>query len=118
MADRKKVSDETIAEKDQKSKTQAIPVVDELDGWVTPGKAADMLGLKVASMSAKIHDHKVDCIKIGGIILIAKASVEKFAEERKAMGLDVEYRTNLAKLASILSPDEVKALLESHQIPK
>ena len=96
--------------------TQAIKVVEELNGWMTPKKAAELLGLAPASMHAKMS--KLDVIKIGGINLISRKSVEQYAEERKAQGLDSEFKANLAKLASILSPDEVKAMLESHQTTK
>jgi hypothetical protein len=102
-----------------------IPVVDELGGYVTPKLAAQMLGLELASMSAIIHSGKVDSVKISGVVLIEKASVERFAKVREARKLEEDQRMltkvdrkiaqnraqQLKKLLETMSPEAIDALL-------
>ena len=73
--------------------TQAIKVVDELNGWMTPKKAAELLGLAPASMHAKMS--KLDVVKIGGINLISRKSVEQYAEDVRLKVLIVSSRPTL-----------------------
>lgn len=72
-----------------------IKVVDEIGGYVTPKLAAQMLGLELASMSAIIHAGKVESVKISGVVLIDKASVEAFAAIR-----EVKRQEDEAKMLS------------------
>lgn len=96
-------------------KNVVIPVVEELNGYVTPKKSAEMLGLQVASMSAKIHEGKVDAVKIGGIVLVTRESVERFKAERDAKGLSSECARKMAALLASLSDEELDALIESRK---
>jgi hypothetical protein len=107
-----------------------IKVVDELGGYVTPKLAAQMLGLELASMSAIIHSGKVDSVKISGVVLIEKVSVEKFAlvretrrqedEQRMLTKVDRKIAQNraqqLKKLLETMSPEAIDALLVNGKV--
>lgn len=105
--------------------TQAIKVVDELNGWMTPKKAAEMLGLELASMSAIIHADKLDAVKISSVVLVSKESVEKYAKVREKAKQESEQKMlaradkklsqtrnrQLKDLLAKMSSDEIDALL-------
>lgn len=73
-------------------KSDSIPDLDELEGWVTTAKAAEMLGVKVASMSFIVYDGKVTGIRIAGVILVEKASVERYRESMKEREAELERK--------------------------
>src|SRR5215472_4677709 len=72
--------------------TQVIKVVDELNGWITPKKAATILGLELASMSAIIHAGKLDAVKISSVVLVNKESVEQYAKVREKARQETEAK--------------------------
>ena len=118
-----------VSSKESKSSIE-IPVVDELGGYVTPKLAAQMLGLELASMSAIIHSGKVDAVKISGIVLLNKESVEAFAKVREARKLEEDQRMltkvdrkiaqnraqQLKKLLETMSPEAIDALLVNGKV--
>ena len=64
-------------------------------------------------MSAKIHEGKVDAVKIGGIIPVTRESVERFKAERDAKGLSSERARKMATLLASLSDEELDTLIAS-----
>ena len=61
--------------------SKAIQDFDELNGWITVEKAAEIVGVQPESLSAKIYDLKFKAVRIVSIILCEKESVEKYARE-------------------------------------
>ena len=95
-----------------------IPVVEEIDTWVTVKKAAELMKVELPSTGAIIHDGRVKAIRIGGIFLVDKASATEFGKKREATALaeaakkaraeKLEKLTNLTdeQLAKLLSQVE------------
>ncbi len=91
--------------------TQAIKVVDELNGWMIPKKAATMLGLELASMSAIIHAGKLDAVKISSVVLVSKESVEQYAKIREKAKQESEAKM-LARVDNQLAQSRNRKLKE------
>ncbi len=98
--------------------TQAIKVVDELNGWITPKKAATMLGLELASMSAIIHAGKLEAVKISSVVLVSKESVEKYAKVREKAKQESEAKmlARVDKKVSQTRNRQLKDLLEKMSV--
>jgi len=109
----------------QAKNTQAIKVVDELNGWITPKKAATILELELASMSAIIHAGKLDAVKISSVVLVSKESVEQYAKVREKAKQESEakilaradkklaqsHNRKLKEVLANMSLEEIDALL-------
>ncbi len=60
------------------AKADGVKTVDELNGWITAEKAAEILGVKGSSMSYLAYSGKVNAVRIAGVILAEKTSVEEY----------------------------------------
>ena len=64
----------------------SVQDVEEINGhYITVKAAAAILGLNVATMSQKIYDHKFQAVRIAGVILCEKVSVQNYKAERDQM---------------------------------
>lgn len=102
------------------TKTVVIPEVDEITGtWVTKREAAKIIGIEEASVTAKVHQGKFKSIRIAGIILCEKKSVQDFAATRALERAKAEERKaerETEKLAK-LPWNKISKLFESYKIP-
>ena len=104
----------------------SIPDVEEISGtYITVKQAASILGLQVATMSQKVFDHKFEAVRIAGIILCEKASVQNYKAEREQMAAsqaqrrqekdrDASIKAENRKLQEVLkslSPEQRDAIL-------
>ena len=109
----------------ERNTSSNIEDVVEICGYVTTKEAAKIVGLEWPTMSQVVYDRKVAAVRIGGIILVEKASCIRFRQEREQMLAEEERKRKekeaakakeehdrqlLEKLAS-LSPDQLEALL-------
>ena len=72
--------------------SEMLQDVDEIAGWITVKRAAEIIGIEVPSVSAKVYAQKFHAVRIAGVILCEKKSVEKFAEERARIKAESELR--------------------------
>jgi len=119
-------SNETTARtKYNRPSSDNVKSVDELAGWVSSDKAAEMLGIRTSSVSYLVYGGKLEGIRISGVILIKKESVEDYnrekqerekelAEKRAQRSEDEKQKDMQRKLAAQLKnlpPDKLAAAL-------
>lgn len=85
--------------------------VEEINGWITVKKAAEIIGIEVPSLSAKVYEQRFKAVRIAGVILCEKASVEKYAADRAQEKSKVEQQKEWQAAFDRLSPDERAKLL-------
>jgi hypothetical protein len=49
---------------------KSIPVVEEIGNWITTKKAAELMGVELASVGAIIHSGRVKACRIAGVFLV------------------------------------------------
>ncbi len=104
----------------------SVQDVEEINGhYITVKAAAAILGLNIATMSQKIYDHKFQSVRIAGVILCEKASVQNYKSERDQMereravrrqekDRDASIKAENRKLQEVLkslSPEQREAIL-------
>ena len=88
-----------------------IEDVEELAGWVTTKKAAEILGLQWPTMSQMVYDRKIKAVRLGGLILVEKESALKYRAERDLAEKTREREKLLKEKLASLTPEQLDALL-------
>src|SRR5579859_5121092 len=103
-------SNETTARtKYNRPSSDNVKSVDELAGWVSSDKAAEMLGIRTSSVSYLVYGGKLEGIRISGVILIKKESVEDYNREKQ------EREKELAEKRAQRSEDEKQKDMRSEE---
>jgi hypothetical protein len=97
--------------KAQRPTSAVLQDIDELEGWITVKKAAEIVGMKVESLSAKIYQQKFKAVRIAGIILCEKKSVEEYAAARAETGMAQLPWNKVSKMLENLSPEDREKVL-------
>jgi len=95
----------------------AIDDVQELCGWVTTKEAARICGLEWPTMSQVVYSKRVKAVRIGGIILVEKASAENYRKEQDAKKSVKEREKALQERLASLTPEQLEALLKQIETP-
>jgi excisionase family DNA binding protein len=93
---------------------ETVPVVEEIGGYITTKKAAELMGVELPSVGAIVHLGRVSAIRIGGIFLIDKSSATEFGKKREALAaaaLARETRNNRILALSQLTDDQLEKVL-------
>jgi hypothetical protein len=110
--------------------SDAIKDVEELCGYVTTREAAKIVGLEWPTMSQVVYSKRVKAVRIGGIILVEKASAEKYKLERQQMMAQREQERAeraskesererdkaLREKLKALTPEQLEALLSQVEV--
>jgi hypothetical protein len=91
-----------------------VPVVDELDNWVTTKRASEFMGVELPSVGAIVHSGRVQAIRIGGIFLVDKNSAVAFGKHREEIAnaaSDRKIRNERLAMLSNLSNEQLEQLL-------
>lgn len=119
-----------MAKEKTRNTSKAIEDVEELAGYVTTRKAAEIIGLKWPTMSQTIYDRKVKAVRIGGLILCERQSCEQYRAEREQINAANEQKKaereekdagrekdrELRKRLALLSPEQLEALLAQVEV--
>jgi hypothetical protein len=96
-------------------KSGVLSDVDEISGWITVKRASEIVGIQVESLSRIIYEQKFKAVRIAGIILCEKESVEAYAAERaKTLAEKKEKSSPLGQVMKMLeglSPEEREKVL-------
>lgn len=91
-----------------------VPVVEEINNWITTKKAAELMGVELPSVGAIIHSGRVKACRISGVFLVDKPSAIEFGKKREAQALAGSTRKvrneRLEKLSQ-LSNEQLDQLL-------
>lgn len=88
--------------------SEVLQDVDEIAGWISVKRAAEIIGIEVASVSAKVYAQKFKAVRIAGVILCEKKSVESFAAERARVKADAERKKQAESAKDALRLDWAK----------
>ena len=88
-----------------------IEDVEELAGWVTTKKAAEIIGLQWPTMSQMVYDRKIKAVRLGGLILVEKASALKYRAEREQSEKTRDREKLLKEKLAALTPEQLAKLL-------
>lgn len=105
--------------------SENVKDVDELAGWLSSDKAADLLGIRTSSVSYLVYGGKLEGIRISGVILIKQESVESYRTEKEQRQRELEEKRaqrteedkqkelqrNLMNQLKNLPPDKLAAAL-------
>lgn len=119
-----------MAKEKSRNTSKSIEDVEELCGWVTSRKAAEIIGVQWPTMSQTVYDRKVKAVRLGGLILVERESAEKYRDERKQIEAANEQKRRerdeketgrerdreLRKRLASLSPEQLEALLAQVEI--
>jgi hypothetical protein len=108
----------TITERDRTMTTsnnnKSIPVVEEIGSWTTTKRAAELMGVELASVGAIIHSGRVKACRIAGVFLVDKTSATEFGKKREelaAAALARETRNNRLLALSHLTDEQLEKVL-------
>jgi hypothetical protein len=62
-----------------------VPVVEEIGGFITTKKAAELMGVELPSVGAIIHSGRVKACRIAGVFLVDKSSATEFGKKREEL---------------------------------
>lgn len=103
-----------MAKSQDNSNSNNVPVVEEIGGYITTKRAAELMLVELPSVGAIIHSGRVRACKIAGVILVEKASAIVFGKEREAQVLAETAKKlrseRLSKLSS-LSDEALEQLM-------
>jgi DNA repair protein RadC len=94
----------------------AIEDVQEICGYVTTKEAARIVGLEWPTMSQVVYSKRVKAIRIGGIILVEKASAENYRKERQQIESENERKRLVREKLASLTPEQLEALLAQIEV--
>ena len=114
----------------ERNTSSNIEDVVEICGYVTTKEAAKIVGLEWPTMSQVVYDRKVAAVRIGGIILVEKASCERYRQEREQMLAEEERKRKereaekakeerdkaLRLRLATLNPEQLEALLAKIEV--
>ncbi len=92
-----------------------VPTVDELNGYVTVQKAAEIMGVAHNSVGGIVHKGLVKACRISGVFLVERASAEvyrKTRDERVIAHVDDKLRQAKLRKLSGLTDEQLDALLD------
>jgi hypothetical protein len=93
---------------------KSIPVVEEIGNWITTKKAAELMGVELASVGAIIHSGRVKACRIAGVFLVDKSSATEFGKKREALALaELARKTRSERLSKLseLTDEQLEQLL-------
>jgi hypothetical protein len=99
-----------------KNTNGTVPLVEEIGGFVTTKKAAELMGVELPSVGAIIHSGRVKACRIAGVFLVDKSSATEFGKNREAQALAEFARKTrnerLAKLSELTDEQLEKVLAQ------
>jgi len=102
----------------ERATSAAIEDVNEVGGYVTTKEAARIVGLEWPTMSQVVYSKRVKAVRIGGIILVEKASAENYRKEQDAKKSVKEREKVLQERLASLTPEQLEALLKQVEKPE